>query len=300
MKFGFFIAFSLVLGGKSLMKVFKSINNNIVSAFDNSGREVVVIGKGVGYKVSKGDEIATDKIDKVFVMSNSDNTERLKELLASLPTEYIQITDEILDFAKKNLGKKINEGAYFTLADHINFAVIRQKQGMQFHNILLREVRFFYPQEYGVGIYALKLMKERFGIDMPEDEAASIALHILNAEQDSTIGEAFHIVKLLDFLVETIEKIIDFKLDLDSYNVERFVTHLKFLARRIISKNCFIDIDNDFYEWIVAYYPKEKKWSERVAAKVQQQYDYELSKEEIGNLIIHLRRVSQYEMPTEI
>jgi len=278
------------------MKVFKSINNNIVSAFDNSGREVVVIGKGVGYKVSKGDEIAEDKIDKVFVMSSSDNTERLKELLASLPTEYIQITDEILDFAKKNLGKKINEGAYFTLADHINFAVIRQKQGMQFHNILLREVRFFYPQEYGVGIYALKLMKERFGIDMPEDEAASIALHILNAEQDSTFGEAFHIVKLLDFLVETIEKMIDFKLDLDSYNVERFVTHLKFLARRIISKEYLTEIDNEFYEWIVTHYPREKELSEAVAAKVHKQYDYKLSKEEIGNLTIHLRRIAPCEV----
>ena len=31
------------------MKVFKSINNNIVTALDDNGMEVIVVGKGIGF-----------------------------------------------------------------------------------------------------------------------------------------------------------------------------------------------------------------------------------------------------------
>ena len=107
------------------MNVFRPINNNIVSAFDEKEREVVVIGKGIGYKARKGDLIPANKIDKIFVMSSQDNMERLKELFASLPAKYIEITDEIFTYAKMHLGKRLNEAAYFTLADHIGFAIVR-------------------------------------------------------------------------------------------------------------------------------------------------------------------------------
>lgn len=48
------------------MKVFKSINNNIVSAYDDDGKEVIVFGKGIGFKAKEGDTVITDKIEKSF------------------------------------------------------------------------------------------------------------------------------------------------------------------------------------------------------------------------------------------
>ena len=273
------------------MKVFKAINNNIVSAFDDSSREAVVIGKGIGYKALKGTVIPHEKIDKIFIMSNPDNIEKLKELLVSLPTEYIQLVGEIVEFAKQHLQKKLNEGVYFTLADHINFAVTRMKQGQQFQNMLLTEVRRFYTQEFEVGLYALKLMKERLGIDMPEDEAASIALHILHAEQEITIGDAFHVIKLLERLLEIITKEMGHPIDTDDYHGERFITHLKFLARRIISRESLSGDDDDFFELLAARYPQEKYCSEVVAAEVLKTHQHSLSKEEISSLTIHLKRI---------
>ncbi len=52
---------------------------------------------------------------------------------------------------------------------------------MLFGNPLLREVRTFYREEYLIGTFALDLIERRLGIAFPADEAASIALHIVNA-----------------------------------------------------------------------------------------------------------------------
>lgn len=273
------------------MRVFKAINNNIVSAFDDSGREVVVIGKGIGYRAFRGTPIPLEKIDKVFIMSNRDNTERLKELLTSLPGEYIELVAEIIEFAKQHLQKELNEGVYFTLADHIYFVVTRMRQGQVFHNILLTEVRRFYAQEFIVGLHAIKLMKERLDVDMPEDEAASIALHILHAEQDISIGDAFHVISLLERLLEIITQEMGYVVDANDYHGERFLIHLKFLAQRIISGEFLSGNDDDFFELLADRYPREKYCSEVVAAEVLKTHKHEMSKEEISSLTIHLKRI---------
>ena len=48
------------------MTVEKVINNNIVSAYDETGREVVVMGRGIGFGVKAGAVINKSKIEKVF------------------------------------------------------------------------------------------------------------------------------------------------------------------------------------------------------------------------------------------
>lgn len=273
------------------MKIFRSINNNIVSAFDDDGKEVVIMGKGIGFKAKEGDQIPSKKIEKIFLMSSQNETERLKELFASLPVEYIKLTDEILTYAKETLKKRLHEGAYITLADHINFAVMRLKQGMNFQNVLLSEIRRFYPQEYAIGTYALDLMKKRLKISMPEDEAASIALHIFNAEYDISISDAFHSTKLLDRILDIIVKETGFVLDETNYYCERFITHLKFLTQRIVRKEYLPRGDEEFYKIISLNYKEETKYSEKVAAFVAKEEGYEMSLEEISSLTIHIKRI---------
>ena len=54
------------------MNVEKVINNNLVRSKDESGREVLVMGCGLGYKKSVGDGIDTDKIEKIYTMKDRD------------------------------------------------------------------------------------------------------------------------------------------------------------------------------------------------------------------------------------
>ena len=48
------------------MVIDKIINNNIVSAFDETGLEVVIMGRGIGFQMKRGQEVPAEKIEKVF------------------------------------------------------------------------------------------------------------------------------------------------------------------------------------------------------------------------------------------
>ena len=48
------------------MKILKVINNNVVSACDDKGKEIVVMGKGLGFGKKNGDILDESKIEKSF------------------------------------------------------------------------------------------------------------------------------------------------------------------------------------------------------------------------------------------
>ena len=163
------------------MVIDKIINNNIVSAFDEKGLEVVIMGRGIGFQMKRGQEVPAEKIEKVFRIKSQSIAEQLKELLAKMPLEQVQISNEIISYAKKTMKLKLNQSIYVTLTDHISFAISRCKKGIHLENALLWEIKRFYPQEFELGRYAVELVKKRLNVEMPEDEAGFIALHFVNA-----------------------------------------------------------------------------------------------------------------------
>ena len=44
----------------------KVINNNIISAYEKSGAEVIVMGRGIGFKKKLGEVVPADQISKIF------------------------------------------------------------------------------------------------------------------------------------------------------------------------------------------------------------------------------------------
>lgn len=274
------------------LKIIRAINNNIISARDTDGTEVIVTGKGIGFKAREGAPLPADKVQKVYRMSTQNETDRLKELFASLPEEYIRLTDEIFGFAKRMLHKPLHESAYITLADHLHFAVTRHKDGMDFQNILEGEVRRFYPDEYAIGRHALDVIDQRLSVRLPKDEAASIAMHLLNAEYDISVSDTFAATTLMDGLVNLLAAQGVHLAD-DDYYCERFVTHLKFLAQRVVKDEHLPKSDDDFYHMMRAQYPKEVACAEVLAGHIQTEHGYTLSAEDIAGLAVHVRRVSQ-------
>lgn len=48
------------------MKIIKVINNNVVSALDDDGEEIIVMGKGIGYGKKPGTLVDESRIEKKF------------------------------------------------------------------------------------------------------------------------------------------------------------------------------------------------------------------------------------------
>ncbi len=273
------------------MQVERVINNNVVSAFDSKGKEVLIMGKGVGFQGKKGKEIDKKLIEKIFYLETQTEVDKFKELLANLPLEHIQVSNEIITYADKTLNRKLNPNIYITLTDHINFAIERFRQGMLFDNPLLWDVRRLYRREYLIGEYAVALIDKQIGIRLPVDEAASIALHIVNAEYSNLMSETMSITKIIPQLVEIVKTEFDIQLDEQSIRYESFVAYLKGMMQRIVNKEQLDSIDQEFIDMVKKLYPGEVACSGKIADFLTGYYPDAILAEELAMLSIHIRRL---------
>ena len=276
------------------MKIIKIINNSVVCALDDNKKEVVVMGKGIGFKSAIGDKIDKKKAEKIFIMDNQSSIDKFKKLLENLPIEHFKVSHEIISYSKRTLGKRLNQNIYITLTDHINFAVYRFKNGMQFSNPLLWEVKQFYKSEFLIGKYAIELIKKRLGILMTEDEAANIALHIVNAEYNTDMKDALKITTLISDILNIISKYYKVKLDEESLYYSRLITHLKFLSQRLFLDEMLKDSDDVLLDMIKNRYKKEYECSLNIKKYIEEKYNQKISEEELAYLTVHIKRVSMY------
>ena len=274
----------------------KVINNNIISAYEKSGAEVIVMGRGIGFKKKHGEVVPADQISKIFRIKSRTLAEQFKELLANMPLERVRISDEIISHAKDHLKLKLNQSIYVTLTDHINFAIERVSQGIEPQNALLWEIKRFYPQEFQLGIYALELIQDRLDILLPEDEAGFIALHFVNAEYGTDIRDAVKFPDQMQAIVDIVERDLGILLDESSLHYERFMTHIKFLIQRIYRKELLSSEDRELSLLMQRKYPREYQCSLKVAEYIMQATGSRLSEEEIMYLSVHIRRVSTIDL----
>ena len=274
----------------------KVINDNIISAYEESGAEVIVMGRGIGFKKKQGEVVPADQISKIFRIKSRTLAEQFKELLANMPLERVRISDEIISHAKDHLKLKLNQSIYVTLTDHINFAIERVSQGIEPQNALLWEIKRFYPQEFQLGIYALELIQDRLDILLPEDEAGFIALHFVNAEYGTDIRDAVKFPDQMQAIVDIVERDLGILLDESSLHYERFMTHIKFLIQRIYRKELLSSEDRELSLLMQRKYPREYQCSLKVAEYIMQATGSRLSEEEIMYLSVHIRRVTTIDL----
>lgn len=95
------------------------LNNNVVSAVDERGQEVIVTGRGLGFNARVGETVNSSHIEKTFRLHDDTVSARFKVLLDEIPVEIVQLTDDIVALARQTPGIKLSEGIYVTLADHL-------------------------------------------------------------------------------------------------------------------------------------------------------------------------------------
>lgn len=219
-----------------MLKVLKAINNSVVSCVDADGTELVVMGKGLAFRVRPGDRLEAADVEKVFRMDSPEQTHRLKDLFSQLPPQLLELCTQIIEHAKTTIGHRLNESIYLTLTDHIDFTLSRIREGRYLPNPLLTEVRVFYPVEFSVGLYALELIRSELGVVFQEDEAASIALHLVNAEYDGSMSATIRAAQVLPSLVQIMEDWPGLRLDRDHLFYNELIVHLKFLAMQAFTQ----------------------------------------------------------------
>ena len=127
------------------MRISKQLNNNIVIASDSQGREVVLMGKGIGFGRRPGMEPDMRLVEKQFFgLSSGTHIQQLADLLDRIPLEHFSLGMQIVEHVQEKIQKPLNETLVLMISDHISFAIERQKKGLDLTNALLWEIKKFY------------------------------------------------------------------------------------------------------------------------------------------------------------
>ncbi len=275
------------------MKIFKILNNNVAVVLDEHGEERIVMGRGICFNKKTGEEIRPEVVDKIFSLMEGEAGSKFQVLVQEIPIEHMIVGEEIIAEARIRLGKQLNDMVYISLIDHVHTSIVRFLEGITVKNALLWDIRRFYKEEYRIGLWALELIEERFKVRLPEDEAGFIALHLANAQMDQEImHNMYEITRVMQELVNIVKYYFQISFDEDDVYYYRFITHLKFFAKRLIERNVYTEDNNDdLWEVIRTKYPKAFCCVERITRFIAKKYEYDLSKEEQLYLTIHIERV---------
>ena len=253
------------------MQAVKVFNNNAVSVIMPDGREAILVGNGLGFGRRPGDVIDKNRVSKVYYVQNELQTKFLKML--------DNVTPQVMQAAER-----------ISLVDHISFALERVEKGTFLPNLMLSETRMLYPKEYAVGQRALELVRQFCGVQLPEDEAGYIALHLVAGAADGAL--AYDTVKFVMAVKEIICDTYHCTFEEESLETIRLTVHLKFLAARILRHTPWQDAGlESMYTVLLQHDSRNEVCLQRINAYLRQEFDYELDHQEQVYLLIHLTKI---------
>ena len=105
--------------------------------------EYIVMGKGLGFQKKIGETVDKEKIEKTFVLENSETVAKWTRVYVDLPDDEMQVFLNIITFAEAVLQTKFDPSFFIALADHLHYAIERSREEISLQNPLAWEVRNF-------------------------------------------------------------------------------------------------------------------------------------------------------------
>ncbi|TRZ40037.1 PRD domain-containing protein [Niallia circulans] len=278
-----------------MIKVKKVLNSSIVLVENDQQKEYILLGKGIGYGKKAGNIVEESKADQIFIPVENVKVKEFLGLLDSMPPVFIELTTQIVDYAEKKLNTKLNSGIYFTLMDHIHFAVERFMKNINITNRVYWEIKNYYAKEYEIGEFALQLMNERLNIVLPIEEAANIAFHLVNAQGEKQESkDAMKTAKMIGSIVNLVRYTLNISSDEKNIHYTRFITHIKFFVERIYADSMLEEEDSELFKQIASLYPQAMDGAFKIKEYIKQVYEKTIPNEELAYLAVHIHRLISY------
>ena len=276
------------------MRIKKVINNNILCVVDDKGSEMIVTGKGLGFRRKTGERVDPALFEKTYHMEGKAEQRKLRELCEQIPIEHLRLTQDLIEYIKSQISTPLNESLLITLADHISFAIKRKENGIEFTNPLEGAIMSYYPTEYHLGRHCLQVIREETQVNLNPSEAAFITMHIVNAELNTSMSVMYDITKLIEGALDVVEYYYQKKFDRESLDFSRFIVHLRYFAQRLFQSapSQTAEYDADFQEMIIRSCRQHYKCAQHIGEYIHNAYQKDVSNEELIYLTIHLKRIN--------
>ena len=276
------------------MRAIKRINHNAAICEDGSGRQLIALGRGIGF----GDfphEVSLKDVTRTFYGIDA----KYLAFIDEVDPEVLEFAAQLASVVTQQVSYELSPNLPITLADHIQFAIKRAREHLVVSMPLAFDVEQSHLVEYRLAEMALRGIKRTFNVRMPKDEAAGIALSIVNAavgpSSSATVaGERSE--RLLKQITGIVEQGLGIKVDTSSFAYARFATHVRYLLDRV-AKGEPIDTDNSgLYDVMVAQYPQAAACAGEINQEIENVYGTALTAEEQVYLILHVNRIAGAEV----
>lgn len=275
------------------MRFLKSYNNSVALVENEQGKEEIVIGKGIGFGLKKGDQIDQEKIERRFITAEEqESIMQLKDISA----KTLELTTKVIKLAEPKLNIKFNDFQYLALADHIDFALTRSEDSIDMNATNTRwEVRNLFPEEYTVAKNAIAVIEKATTQKLPASESILMTYHFVNAtSNDAKLQETIQITQLITEIIKIVSYEYQLELDQQSFNYSRFVSHLRTLLVRLLKdkQQGGEKLDPALLQLMQVKYPRAYETAERIAILLNAKMDWQLEADELVYLTLHIFRVT--------
>ncbi len=271
-----------------MFRISKVLNHNAVIAVSPRGnRECLIMGKGVGFGKRVTQQIEVSSEDSVYLLQAKTKRGRARDLAQSIAPEYLEIADAVLKEAEKKFGT-LDRNILFPMADHIEYAVKRIKNGEIIRNPLIDDIRVLFHEEYKVASCIVPILKKRMGVIMEEDEVGYIALHVHSAIEKEEVSQAIQMAQAVRECVQYVEAELGFKINIYSLSYNRLMNHVRYMVARGSTGEVIKLNMNDYMQ---ERFPKEFEMARSVCEKLGKSLKCEFNDAEIGYLAMHVQRV---------
>lgn len=274
------------------MQAIRKINNNAAVCLDGKGRELVALGRGIGFGAMPH-EVALADISRTFYRVD----EKYLNLVGEMPEDVLEFAGQLADVCRATLSYELSPNLPITLADHIAFMIERARKHMVVQMPLAYDVQQAHPVEYRLGEMAVRGARKTFGVRLDRREATGIALSIVNSAL--TISErAAQREEDVSYLIEGITRIVEeetgITVDRDSFDYARFATHVQYLIDRVSSGEPIDSQNASLYDEIRMAYPSAAECANRASRLIQERLKVpSLTNEEKLYLMLHVNRISE-------
>lgn len=270
------------------MRAIKKVNNNVAICVDNNNKELIAYGKGIGFPSMPYEIVDLSLISMTFYRIDS----RFYSLIQEIPENVFEVAALLVDKARRTLKCSLNPNLIVGLADHINFAMIRVKKYKKLQMLFSYDVEQLYPKETELGRFAVKLIKNKLYVDLPESEITNIAMHFVNAQEETSHEtKGINSELLISETADQIEEFFSIKIDRSGFNYNRFLMHMRYYLKRIKEKKQFMDDNTSIIKAMKEENPKIYECAAMVAEFIGNKLEEKSTEDEILYLMMHINRI---------
>ena len=272
------------------MQAIRSINNNIAICIDSSGKECVAMGKGIGFGKMPHD-VPLSLVTHTYYSVDARELDGIKDI----PQDILLFAAREADEIREELSYALSPNMAFLLADHIAFAIKRAREHLQVCMPLTYDVQHNYPEEYRVGRRLVRRIRKAFLVNLGDDEAAGIAMNLVNARQESVseqdAARSQGDEEMLEEITEIVEDAFGLTVDRNSFAFSRYATHLHYLFARIHRGEVLHAEGISSYRDLFEHFPEGIACVERIARHIEDAWNVALDDDEKLYLVVHVSRI---------